>query len=596
MNSHDQDTIILKGVGVSSGIVVGKAFLVDRRGVEFPFYYSLRNQKEIEQEQTMFQEAVETTHNELLETKKDLKKKGYKEAGYIIEAYLMILKDKVLIEETINHIQRERMNAAWALQHTLKRLENVFSEIEDEYLKERRNDIDYVGRRIMQNLTKSKEPEIGNVQEKVIIVAHDLSPADTTHLDSDKVLAFVTDIGGRTSHTAIMARALEIPAIVGTEDASQRIRTGDLLIVDGVTGEAIINPSKSILDQYLKKKRQLDDQEKESLKYRPLAAETRDGYRVRLLANIEITDELPSVIHYGAEGIGLYRTEFLYLNRSELPSEEDHFNTYRTVVERMSPYPTTIRTFDLGGDKFFSQVPLAEEMNPALGLRAIRFCLKEVDVFKTQLRAILRVSALGKVRILFPMISGLHELRQTLQIMEDVKEDLRSKGLPFDPELEVGIMVEIPSAVVIADLLAQEVDFFSIGTNDLIQYLLAIDRVNEHVSYLYKPLHPAVLRIIKRIVDVAHAAGIRVNMCGEMAGEPFYTPILVGFGIDELSMNALSLLRVKKIIRSISHLDSVHLVDAILRFSTWLEIDTFLRKELSGRYGEVLLDLHDPAQ
>ncbi|HNR12890.1 MAG TPA: phosphoenolpyruvate--protein phosphotransferase, partial [Thermodesulfobacteriota bacterium] len=580
----------------SSGIAVGKAFLVDRGDIEFPFYYSLRNQEEVEQEQTMFLEAVEATRNELLETKKDLKKKGYKEAGYIIEAYLMILKDKVLIEEAIKHIQRERMNAAWALRNTLKRLEKVFSEIEDEYLKERKNDIDYVGRRIMQNLTKSKESEISKVQEKVIIVAYDLSPADTTHLDSDKVLAFVTDIGGRTSHTAIMARALEIPAIVGTENASQQIRNGDLLIVDGVSGETIINPTQNILDQYLKKKTRLDDQERESLKYKPLAAETRDGYRVRLLANIEITDELPSVIHYGAEGIGLYRTEFLYLNRSELPNEEDHFNTYREVVEKMAPYPTTIRTFDLGGDKFLSQVTLAEEMNPALGLRAIRFCLKEVDVFKTQLRAILRVSALGKVRVLFPMISGLNELHQARRILEDVKEDLRLDGLPFDPEIEVGIMVEIPSAVVIADLLAQEVDFFSIGTNDLIQYLLAIDRVNEHVSYLYKPLHPAVLRIIKRIIDVAHAAGIRVNMCGEMAGEAFYTPILVGFGIDELSMNALSLLRVKKVIRLISHLDSVQLVDTILRFSTWLEIDAFLRRELSERYGGEIPDLRDPTQ
>ncbi|HOC38894.1 MAG TPA: phosphoenolpyruvate--protein phosphotransferase, partial [Thermodesulfobacteriota bacterium] len=487
-------------------------------------------------------------------------------------------------------------NAAWALRNTIKRVEKVFSEIEDEYLKERKNDIDYVGRRIMQNLTKSKESEISKVQEKVIIVAYDLSPADTTHLDSDKVLAFVTDIGGRTSHTAIMARALEIPAIVGTENASQQIRNGDLLIVDGVSGETIINPTQNILDQYLKKKTRLDDQERESLKYKPLAAETRDGYRVRLLANIEITDELPSVIHYGAEGIGLYRTEFLYLNRSELPNEEDHFNTYREVVEKMAPYPTTIRTFDLGGDKFLSQVTLAEEMNPALGLRAIRFCLKEVDVFKTQLRAILRVSALGKVRVLFPMISGLNELHQARRILEDVKEDLRLDGLPFDPEIEVGIMVEIPSAVVIADLLAQEVDFFSIGTNDLIQYLLAIDRVNEHVSYLYKPLHPAVLRIIKRIIDVAHAAGIRVNMCGEMAGEAFYTPILVGFGIDELSMNALSLLRVKKVIRLISHLDSVQLVDTILRFSTWLEIDAFLRRELSERYGGEIPDLRDPTQ
>lgn len=590
MESNRDQNIHLKGVGVSSGIVLGKAFLVDRGNVDISSYYSLQTPEEIQIEQRKFLEAVEATRNQLIETKKELKKKGYKEAGYIIDAYLMILKDEVLIEGTTKHIEQEKINAAWALRTTLKKLERVFSEIEDEYLKERKNDLEYVGRRIMQNLFETVEPDIGKVQEKVIIVARDLSPADTAHLDSDKVLGFVTDIGGRTSHTAIMARALEIPAVVGLENASQRIRNGDHIIVDGIDGEVIINPSTALFKEYLGKKQRYDYLEKESLKYKPLPAETRDGYRVKLLANIEITDELPSVLHYGAEGIGLYRTEFLYLNRIELPTEEDHYQTYREVIEKMSPNPTTIRTFDLGGDKFLSHVPLAEEMNPALGLRAIRFCLKEVEVFKIQLRAILRASALGKVRILFPMISGVQELRQARKIMEEVKDDLRAHGEAFDPSLEVGIMVEIPSAVVIADLLAQEVDFFSIGTNDLIQYLLAIDRVNEHVSYLYKPLHPSVLRIIKRIVDVAHSNGIRVNMCGEMAGEPFYTPILIGFGIDELSMNAMSLLKVKKVIRSTNYQEAVEIVDKIMRLSTASDVEELLRQELAHRYADEVPD------
>lgn len=592
MKPTPQDTSHIKGIGVSAGIVLGKAFLVDRGKTDIPSHYTLNTTKEIDNEKQMFLAAVEDTRRQLNKTKKGLKKKGYKEAGYVVDAYLMILKDKVLLEETTNHIEQEKVNAAWALRSTLKNLERVFSEIDDEYLKERKNDLDYVGRRIMQNLTHTDDGGvIRKVQEKVIIVAHDLSPADTAHLDSDKVLGFVTDIGGRTSHTAIMARALEIPAVVGLKTASRTIKNGDFLIVDGINGEVIVNPTPEVHDEYLNKKQHHDALVRESLKYKPLRAETLDGYQVKLLANIEITDELPSVLHYGAEGIGLYRTEFLYLDRQELPTEEEHFKTYRAVVEKMSPHPTTIRTFDLGGDKFLSEVNLAEEMNPALGLRAIRFCLKNIDIFKAQLRAILRASAFGTVRILFPMISGVKELRETLAALDEAKEDLRAKGQEFDQNMEVGIMVEIPSTVVIADLLAKDVDFFSIGTNDLIQYLLAIDRVNEHVSYLYQPLHPAVLRIVKRTVDIAHTEGIRVNMCGEMAGVPFYTPILLGFGIDELSMNALSLLKIKKVIRSINYEEVSQMADTILHLSTATDIEAFLRKEFAEKYGDAIPDL-----
>lgn len=583
MKSKKQNSLLLKGVGVSSGIVIGKAFLVEKGKVEISTY-SLQNNKEIEKEIKMFLKAIKVTRDQLLETKNETQKKGYKEAGFIIDAYLMMLEDKILIEETTNHIQKEKINAAWALKNTLKNLQKVFSEIEDEYLRERKNDIDYVGQRILQNLVTNAKTEFGKVNEKVIITAHNLSPADTVHLDLEKVLGFVTDIGGRTSHTAIMARALEIPAVVGLETITENIENGDIIIVDGIAGEVIINPSAKVFNEYLAKKQKYNSLEQEFFKLKPLLAETRDGYRVRLLANIEITEELPSVLHHGAEGIGLYRTEFLYLNRTSLPTEEDHLQTYRKVVEKISPNPTTIRTFDLGGDKFLSRVPMAEEMNPALGLRAIRFCLREIDIFKTQIRAILRASALGKVKILFPMISGMQEVYQIKEIMSEVKAELKAKGIPFDSSIEVGIMIETPSASIISDLLAQEVDFFSIGTNDLIQYLLAIDRVNEHVSYLYKPFHPAVLRVIKRIVDVAHSAGIKVNMCGEMAGEPLYTPILIGFGIDELSMNALSILKVKKIIRATNYRESQQLIEESLKFSTANEVESFIQKELSARY------------
>ena len=589
MESQKSDNIRLQGIGVSSGIILGKAFLVEQGKVEISTY-SLRGKEEVEKESKMFLKAVEATRKQLLETKKEIRKKGFKKGIFIIDAYLMMLEDKMLIKETTNHIRKEKINAAWALKSVLNNLQKAFSEIEDEYLRERKTDLDYVGQRILQNLAGKETVDRQKVSEKVIIVAHDLSPADSAHLDLEKVLGFVTDIGGRTSHTAIMARALQIPAVVGLETITLQIQSGDTIIVDGISGEVIIHPPQSVFDEYVKKKEEYDYSEKELLKFKPLLAETRDGYRIRLLANIEITEELPSVLRHGAEGIGLYRTEFLYLNRPDLPSEEEHFQTYRKVIGKISPNPITIRTFDLGGDKFISRVSLAQEMNPALGLRAIRLGLREVDLFKTQIRAILRASALGKVRILFPMVSGMQEIYQLKGIIAEVKEELKAKGQPFDPAIEVGIMIEIPSAVVIADLLAKEVDFFSIGTNDLIQYLLAIDRVNEHVSHLYKPLHPAVLRFIKRTVDAAHTEGIRVSMCGEMAGEPFYTPILLGFGIDELSMNALSLLKVKKIIRSTYYRECQQLVNEILKFFITKQVEDFLQQELFSRFPEELKD------
>ena len=589
MKSQPIQNIRLQGIGVSSGIILGKAFLVEQGKVEIPTY-SLYHKAEIEKETKLFLKAIETTKSQFLETKKEIREKGFKKGYFIIDAYLMILEDKLLIKETTNHIRKEKINAAWAFKSVLSRLQKTFSEIEDDYLRERKTDLDYVGQRILQNLMGAEKIDSHKVSEKVIIVAHNLSPADSAHLDLEKVLGFVTDVGGRTSHTAIMARALQIPAVVGLETATRQIQSGDTIIVDGISGEVIIHPSQNIFIEYQSKKEKHDYSEKELLKFKPLMAETRDGYRIRLLANIEITEELPSVLHHGAEGIGLYRTEFLYLNRPELPSEEQQFQTYRAVIEKISPNPTTIRTFDLGGDKFISQIHMAQEINPALGLRAIRLGLREVDFFKTQIRAILRASALGKVRILFPMVSGMQEIYQIKDIIEEVKQELKIKGQPFDTSIEVGVMIEVPSAVVIADLLAKEVDFFSIGTNDLIQYLLAIDRVNEHVSHLYKPLHPAVLRFIKRTVDAAHAEGIRVSMCGEMAGEPFYTPILLGFGIDELSMNALSLLRVKKIIRSTYYRDCQYLVNEILKCSITKQVEDFLKQELFSRFPEELKD------
>jgi phosphotransferase system enzyme I (PtsI) len=373
---------------------------------------------------------------------------------------------------------------------------------------------------------------------------------------------------------------------VGSETATHYINTGDNLIVDGMTGVVVVNPSSEILREYVERQKGRQKLERELFQYRDLPAETTDGYRVKVLANIELVEEIPSVLQHGAEGIGLYRTEYLYLNRKDLPSEEDHFEAYKHVVQGISPHAAVIRTLDIGGDKFLSHMELAEEMNPAMGLRAVRFSLKEVDIFKVQLRAILRASAFGKVKLLLPMISGVTEIREVKKILNEVRFRLSAEGIPFDPRMEIGIMIEVPSAVAIADILAREVDFFSIGTNDLIQYSLAIDRVNESVTHLYEPLHPAILRLVKEVVQAAHKAGIRVAMCGEMAGEPLYIPILLGLELDELSMNVFSIFRVKKILRSYTHRDCKNLVNASLHLSTPEEIEDVVLASLREKFPE----------
>jgi len=381
-----------------------------------------------------------------------------------------------------------------------------------------------------------------------------------------------------------MARSLEIPAVVGCETGTHYINTGDTLIVDGITGVVVVNPSPEIIQEYMDRNRTRQKIERDLFQYRDLPAETLDGYRVNLLANIELVEEIPSVRDHGAEGIGLYRTEYLYLNRKELPTEEEHFQSYKIVVEGTAPHPAVIRTLDIGGDKFISHLDLAEEMNPAMGLRAIRFSLKEPEIFKIQLRAMLRASAYGKVKILLPMISGVSEIREVKKILNEVRLSLTAERIPYDPKIEIGIMMEVPSAATIADILAKEVNFFSIGTNDLIQYTLAIDRVNEYVTHLYQPLHPAILRLVRQMVKAAHDNGIRVAMCGEMAGEPLYVPILLGLELDDLSMNVLSIFRVKKILRSYTLRECKDLVEASLQLSTPGEIEELVRASLRQKF------------
>jgi phosphotransferase system enzyme I (PtsI) len=424
------------------------------------------------------------------------------------------------------------------------------------------------------------------------VVAHDLSPADTLQMNLKNVAGLITDIGGKVSHTAILARSLEIPAIVGLEVATSLINGGDLLVMDGETGDLVVNPSDEVSQSFSDRKRRIKLMEREVLRYASLPAETRDGIRVRLQANIELVEEISSAKMHGAEGIGLFRTEILYLNRKDLPTEEEHYQTYRRLAESVSPATATIRTLDIGGDKFLSNYSADNEMNPALGLRAIRFSMKETEIFKIQLRGILRASSHGKLRILLPMISGIEEIRQAKAILEEVRKELIKAKVPMDSEIKIGAMIEIPSASICADILAREVDFFSIGTNDLIQYALAVDRINEHVSYLYEPLHPAILRIIRSVVQSAHQGGIPVAICGEMAAEPIYALILLGLGLDEFSMNPIAIPKVKKILRMMRYEETRTLVDQLFQFPTASDIECHVRNWMAERFPKDFIECY----
>ena len=574
----------LHGIGASPGVVMGKAFLLDRSKVRLPEKRIEADQVEAEVER--FLQAIRESREQLTEIKDKVLDPEVRRHAFILDVHLMILDDQMLIQDTVDRIRKQKVNAEWALDLTLEKLDAAFHAIEDEYLKERRDDLHYVSARIFRNLLGKKHDDITKIKGDVIVVAHDLSPADTIQMNLKRLAGFVTDIGGRISHTAILSRSLGIPAVLGLEVATSMINGGDFLILDGDTGEVVINPTEEVSKAFLERKQRVKDMEQEALKYASLAAETRDGVRIRLQANIEMVDEIPSLKIFGAEGVGLYRTEILYLNRRDLPDENEHFQTYRRLAESLHPAPATIRTLDIGGDKFLSNYPKGNETNPALGLRAIRFSLKEIDLFKTQLRAVLRASAYGKLRILIPMVSGVQEIRQVKEILEQVKEGLRRSQIPFDDKIEVGTMIEVPSAAITADILAREVDFFSIGTNDLIQYALAIDRINEHVSYLFEPLHPAILRIIKGVVQGADQHGIPVAICGEMAAEPKYVMILLGLGLREFSMNPAAIPKMKKILRKATVEEARHLAAEVFQYATAPEIEAHVRKWMAERFPE----------
>lgn len=580
---HGKKTFVLKGIGVSPGIVTGKAYLFDPLDIQLSFY-KLNDVSLIPKEIKRFKNALKESERQLLETQENLRKTKINEPLYVIDVHILILKDKKFISRTIKYIRRLGINAEWAVRLMLDRYKKIFAGVEDNYIRGRISDVQYVTQRVLRNLAGKTRPTNWDLGDDVIVIAQDISPADTAQLKMEKVMGFAIDVGGRTSHTAIVARSMEIPAVAGLDNITRLVHTTDNVIVDGTTGLVIVNPHPEMMKRYEEKKLHYAAVKEEYLKYAKLPAVTTDNYRVQIGGNIEFVEEIPMAIIHGAEYVGLYRTEFLYITSEKLPTEEDHFNNYRQVVEAKELLWSTIRTFDLGGDKFPSNQKPLKELNPQMGLRAIRFCLREVELFKTQLRAIWRASAMGNVKILFPMISGVEEIREAKQLLQQARDELVAEGVEVAPKMEIGAMIEVPSAVVIADKLAQEVDFFSIGTNDLIQYALAIDRANEHLTYLYEPLHPAVLRLLKRVVEEAHKANIRVAMCGEMAGDPICCLILLGMELDELSMNHLDIPRIKRIIRASSLEEAKVVLAKAMSFSVASEVRAYLQDYMTQHF------------
>ena len=541
---------------------------------------------QIGNEISRFESALVQTRVQILEMQQKIAEAiGAKDAA-IFDAHLLVVEDRTLIDEVLRRLESDRCNVEWVFQEVASNYAETLSKIDDPYLRERALDIQDVTRRIVRNMQGKTPKPLLSAAEPHILVAHNLTPSDTATMNRQLVLGIATDLGSRTSHTAIIARSLNIPAVVGLHDATEKLETGQHVLVDGYTGIVIVDPNPETLSYYGQVETHKLQVTKELKQLRETISATRDGKHIVLSANIELPTDVESVGENGAEGIGLYRTEFLFVNRDTLPTEEEQYETYRRVAERVRPHPLIIRTFDLGGDKLaVGTVDVGDELNPFLGWRAIRFCLENVDIFKTQLRAIIRASEVGNVKIMFPMISGLEELRQAKEILEECRHEVGDSKID---RMEVGAMIEIPSAAISADALAREVDFFSIGTNDLIQYTIAVDRVNERIAHLYEPTHPAVLRLLKMIADAAHAHDIWVGVCGEMARDVALVPLLIGLDIDELSVGATSVPRVKMAVRSLSVTECRQLVDDALRLTTSSEILARCLDLATQRYGDLL--------
>lgn len=570
--------MLKEGIIASPGIAIAKAFVYDKAEIEV---------KEVkvdqpEAEVARLKDALEKSKSQLIAIKEKAAADLGEEEAEIFEAHIMVLDDPEFVDSIIGEINSNSINAEAAVQTVTDRFFQMFDMMDDPYFSARAADIRDVGTRVLHNVMGIETVDISALDEDTIIIAEDLAPSDTAQMDKARVKGFATNIGSRTSHTAIMARSLEIPAVLGLGDITECVKNGDIVVVDGLKGVAVINPDSEELEAYKKQQEDYRAYMKELGELKELKAETKDGRVVELVGNIGSPADVEGVHKNGGNGVGLYRTEFLYMDSDEMPDEEKQFQAYKEVIESFGGEPVIIRTLDIGGDKKLPYLPLEEEMNPFLGFRAIRLCFREKELFKTQLRAILRASAFGNALIMFPMISGVSEVRQAKAILSECMQELDAEGVDYDREIRVGVMIEIPSAAVTSDIIAKEVDFFSIGTNDLCQYTLAVDRMNQEVSYLYNPLHPAILRLVKTVIEASHShEGKFTGMCGEMAGDPMATLILLGLGLDEFSMSASSIPQVKKIIRSVSFEDAKAIAEEALNLETGEEVRAMVQDKIA---------------
>lgn len=573
----------LRGIGASPGIAVGKALVLESQ--ETTIFRVPIEADRVDAEVARFLAARDAAREQLHVISRRVSTSLGESYAQIFDAHLLILDDKSLTGESLKKIREEKVNAEWALREVVHRLLGFFAEMKDPYLKERGGDIEDVHARLQQLLAgRQGQHDLSELTEDTIIVAHSLSPSDAAGLHHKHIVGLAIDVGGKTSHTAILAQARGIPAVLGLHDLANRVHGGDTILLDGEAGTVEISPAPESIAASAHKRAEIVVRESALLAEKSLPPITEDGVAVTLLANIEFPDEMPLAMRSGAAGVGLYRSEFLYLMRSpDLPTEEEHFDAYQQITSATAGLETVVRTLDLGGEKYFHTVLDREGSNPVLGLRAIRFCLKRTDIFKTQLRGLLRASVDRNLRIMLPLISGVSELRMAKRILDEARTELDAEGIPFNPDLDLGIMIEVPSAAVTADILAKEVRFFSIGTNDLIQYALAIDRGNESVAYLYQPFHPAVLRLIRGVVEAANHAGIDVSVCGEMAAEPIATPILIGLGIRKLSMTATAIPFVRRMVRSIDAGEAEELVRDLVDMPTGEEVEQTLERWLRDR-------------
>ncbi len=578
-------TIITKGIIASPGIRIGKAYVFQSGKIIIPKYTI--NESDIPYEIARFEKAVEDTKNDIKGIQAQIAGNLSKDMADIFTSHLMVLEDPKIEQQFRTTIMEKKRNAEWAINDISLELINSLSTIQDDYLRERIIDISDINKRLIANLQKTDSPTLEHITDEVIVFAADLTPSETALMNKEHILAFVTDKGARTSHTAIMARALEIPAIVGTINATSLVKNGDMVIVDAVHGQIIIDPSPEEIGEFRKYEDDFRELEVQLAKLINLPAKTLDSEEIFIYGNIEIPDEMKIIKDHGAQGIGLFRSEFLFMDKS-LPDEEKQFKEYKQVAEFFNPAPVVIRTIDVGADKVYAFTNHYKERNPFLGCRAIRFSLEHEGLFRIQLRAILRASHYGNVRLMFPMITAIEEFHKAKSITIEVMDELRKEGIPFDERMEIGLMIEVPSAVINADILAKYADFFSVGTNDLVQYVLAVDRVSEKIAYLYSPLNLSILRFLRQIVKISNESSTSLSICGEMAGEPQYTMVLLGLGFRHLSMSPIYMYQVKKIVRSVTIKECERLVNTLLKLENTEDIENTVREKFKEKFVEFL--------